>query len=340
MRDELLAYLLNDLDEAQRVRVEERLEVDPIWQHELARLRLLVDAQENNANDLPVDLVSRTCAFVEQASSQGAYSPAVLPASLTESQERLASRRNTWSLADWGVVAAILLVMGSLLFPALQESREAARRRQCQENLHTLGTLLATYAERNGGQLPEIDHDEHAGMYAVKLAELGIIPREQLAELLLCPSSQLADDVRRGLLVFRIPERRELESAQGVFANTLLANMGGSFAYRVGYTDQRGNYRQVKFTNSSHAPVMADKPSFAVVGFQSDHHGCGQNVLFQDQSVRYLRVCREDNRDNHWFLNEDNQEAAGKNKYDVVMIRSDARPLGESSTTSINRNQN
>ncbi len=332
MRDELLAYLLNDLDDEQRRRIEERLEVDPIWQHELERLSTLIDAQEPNKNEvgeLPDDLVRRTCSFVKQASSQGALSPAVLPASLTESQERLVSRGNRWSLVDWGVVAAILLVMGSLLLPAIRESRDAARRAQCQDNLHQLGTLLAMVAEQTGGELPRIAHDENAGMYAVKLAEQGFISHEKLAELVLCPSSQLADDVRRGLTVFRVPGRQELQIANSAEIRSLRKIMGGSYAYRIGYVTNRGSYRHVNFTSSTYEPMMADKPSFAVVGFQSDHHGsCGQNVLFQDQSVRFVQMCLEKNRDKNWYLNEDNQHAAGKSKHDVVMIRSEARPMG------------
>ncbi len=333
MRDELLAYLLNDLDNAQRSRIEARLESDPIWRHELERLRSYVEEahQVNSAeaDSPPEDLVHRTCSFVKQASAQGALSPAVLPASLTESQDAAAPRTRRWSLLDIGVMACILLVMGTLLFPALRASRDAARRQQCHENLHRLGVALAKFAEQSSGQIPTIDRHENAGMYAIKIVESGVLTRAQLAELLVCPATQLAEDTHQGVRVIRTPTRMELATAQGAKLKSLLENMGGSFAYRIGYVDKRGSYLQVKFSQRCNAPIMADKPSASVVGFQSANHGgCGQNVLFQDQSVRYVQLCIQTDRDRHWFLNEDDQPAAGKHKHDIVMIRSEARPFG------------
>lgn len=330
MRDELLAYLLNDLDDEQRSRIESRLESDPIWRHELERLRTYVEGahQASSADDdaPPVDLVHRTCSFVKQASAQGALSPAVLPASLTESQDAAAPNTRRWSLIDIAAVACILLIMGSLLFPALRQSRDAARRQQCQENLHRLGVALAKFAKQSSGQLPAIERHENAGMYALKLVESGFLTSEQLV---VCPSTKLAEDIYRGVVVMRIPTRRELATTTGTKLNLLLKIMGGSFAYRVGYVDQNGIYRQVKYSGRSNVPIMADKPNSENYGYQSDHHDlCGQNVLFQDQSVRFIQLCIQVNRDKHWFLNEDNQPAAGKHKNDIVMISSEARPSG------------
>ena len=335
MRDELLAYLLNDLDDEQRARIKARLESDPTWRHELERLRSYVEgaheASDSEADIPPADLVDRTCSFVKQASAQGELSPTVLPPMLTESLDVAAPAKRRWSLLDMAVAGGILLVMGTLLLPALRESRDAARRQQCHDNLHRLGTALAQFAEHSkAGQLPAIDRNENAGMYAIKLVESGMLTREQLVELLVCPSTQLADDVQRGVIVMRIPTRRELAVAKGAQLKSMLENMGGSFAYRIGYVDKQKNYRQIEFGGRSNAPVMADKPCTSVVGFQSANHGgCGQNVLFQDQSVRYLQFCIETDRsDRHWFLNEDKQPAAGKNLHDIVMIRSEATPFG------------
>ena len=330
MRDELLAYLLNDLDDEQRLRIEARLESDPIWRHELERLRSYVEeaytteAAEEDAP--PEDLVHRTCSFVKQASAQGALSPAVLPASLTESQEVAAPRNRRFSLLDFAAVACIFLVLGSLLFPALRKSRDAARRQQCQENLHRLGIALAQFAEHSGGQLPAIERHENAGMYALKLFESGFLASENL---LVCPSTTLAEDISRGVVVMHFPTRRELAAATGAELRSLLEHMGGSFAYRIGYIDQNGIYRQAKFSGRSNVPIMSDKPNPDYYGYQSYHHGiCGQNVLFQDLSVRYIRVCIQTDRDKHWFLNEDKQPAAGKHKYDIVMMPSEATPSG------------
>jgi hypothetical protein len=105
--------------------------------------------------------------------------------------------------------------------------------------------------------------------------------------------------------------------------------MGGSFAYRVGYFDPQGEYHQVDFLARSTAPVMADAPNFELAAFQSTNHGgCGQNVLFQDCSVRYYTICKQQGQDKNWFLNAEGQHAAGKHPSDIVMIRSESSPLG------------
>ncbi len=332
MRDELLAYLLNDLDDQQRQRVEERLQVDPIWQHELERLRSYVEAsreQDDDSEPLPIDLVSRTCSFVKQASSKGELSPAVLPAKLSESRDATQTRSNHWTMVDWVVVASILTIMGTLLVPAIQESREAARRVQCEAKLKDLGQALQAYAKRHNGQLPAIGRAENAGMYAVKLLESGVISPQALRDSLLCPSDDTAESTLENGQGVRVPTREELRRATHAQIQWMIKRMGGSFAYRIGYVDRQGNYRQIKFTGSSSEPMMADKPSYAVAGFQSPHHGaCGQNVLFQDGRVSYVQICIQTGPDKHWFLNENKKHAAGTHRADIVMGRSEASPYG------------
>ncbi len=332
MRDELLAYLLNDLDDQQRQRVEERLEVDPIWQHELERLRSYVDAsrgQDDDSEPLPEDLVHRTCSFVRQASSQGELSPAVLPAKLSESRDATQSRGNHWTMVDWVVVASILTIMGTLLVPAIQESREAARRVQCQAKLKELGHAFISFAEQHDGQLPAIGRNENAGMYAVRLLESGVITPEALSNALQCPSDETAETAIAGTVSLVVPTRDEMRRATRAQIQWMVKRMGGSFAYRIGYIDRQGNYRQIKFTRSSSEPMLADKPSYEVAGFQSPHHGpCGQNVLFQDGSVSFVQICIQTGPDKHWFLNEDKKHAAGMHRADIVMGRSEASPSG------------
>lgn len=338
MRDELLAYLLNDLDDEQRQRVEDRLEADPIWQHELERLSNYINAAQTESTDqadasetesLPEDLVSRTCSFVREASAQGELSPAVLPARLSESRDAAAPRKNRWTLLDLAVVASILAVIGSLIAPAIQESRESARRAQCQEQLRTLGLALNRFAEQHNRRLPAIGQHENAGMYAVKLLESGLISPDELRESLVCPSDSLAEEMRNDQEQLHVPTPKQLQQATQSELHFMVKRMGGSFAYRIGYFDRRGNYRQVKFTGSSSQPMMADRPSYEMVGFQSPNHGtCGQNVLFQDGSVRYVQICIQTGPDRHWFLNEQDKHAAGMHQSDIVMGRSEASPSG------------
>ena len=215
-----------------------------------------------------------------------------------------------------------------LVLPALHQSREASRRLTCQNNLRGLGSALAEYAERFGGELPQVHAGENAGIFVIELADRGILAREQLVKLLVCPSTPLAEDVFTGKVVMRVPTRDELATASEKALQQLREQMSGNLAYRIGYLNAQGEYRHIKFVGAHSAPLLADAPSFSVAGFQSANHGgCGQNVLYQDLSVRYSRQCVGSDCEDHMYLNADNQHAAGLHPQDVVLLRSEVIPV-------------
>jgi hypothetical protein len=232
-----------------------------------------------------------------------------------------------WGLADLTVGGGVLLMVGALVIPSLFETRDAARRSVCQSNLQQLGPVLFQYQEDRDNYLPRIEPGQGAGLYAVELLEHSGLSREQLMQLLVCPESQLADDIFDGHREMYIPTREEYQNATPAEREEMLKTMGGSLAFRLGYYED-GELHQPRFTGEAELPVLADAPVISPRGVRGGNHRGGHNVLDERLNVKFRTDCFVPRGHDNFFLNAEGEPAAGRSRKDIVLVGSDISPEG------------
>lgn len=376
MTDRILAYLFEELSIDERREIEQRLQEDPVWRREYERLSSCLSgddvAFERDLDDKSgTDLVRRTCCFVQQFAGETTNGGQALAKPCTwhaETDSVLGTAPGRWRLADLALAGGALFLVASLGVPALNHYRDHARRVECQENLRFLGTVLYDYRDRHK-RFPHIRLGEHAGLYAAALAQEGGVDPQQIALRVVCPSSCLADDVAAGRVRIRIQPLAQFARVTPSLNLPAMLNMGGSFAFRVGYRDAHGAYRPLPFDEPTHEPLLADSPCSRSPDFRSANHGgCGQNVLYADVSVKFVadgpladgrmadgRLSEETSAAgcksempgrgsseplaapiiDNLFVNYAGQPAAGWGPDDVVLLPSDYGPAGRMTTVGL-----
>ncbi len=72
-------------------------------------------------------------------------------------------RRAAFTLVELLLVVAVIVLLISMLLPALGRSKERARMQQCAIHLHALGDAAAVYAGDNASRLPIYDPNPETG---------------------------------------------------------------------------------------------------------------------------------------------------------------------------------
>lgn len=326
MREDLIAYALGELDEADRQRVEQALASDAELEAEFEQIERCLagdNADEIAPYGMPRGLADRTveevlaCCDEAEEESQAVNS------------REFAGGLSLMSPVDMTVAIGVLITVGSLLLPALYSSRGEAERIACQNNLHNLHTLSELYAAEHRGFYPIVGPNEHAGIFATRLLESDLTARDEFEQSLVCGASPLADQLAQQGRNFSVPSQADLAIANGMWLLELKRTSSGSYSYQVGYLKGR-LYLPARKRDSRMIPLLADAPSIVYSHRRTANHGGKYtNVLYQDGSVRSepTCVCTVSGRYDHLYTNSNGEAAAGTTWDDAVLLQGDERPV-------------
>jgi hypothetical protein len=280
--------------------------------------------EEETPDGPPRGLAERTAVWVSES---GTHHP-VPPAPPTK-REALAASYDPppgalgWSLADLTVAGGVILAVSMLLFPAVRESRDDTRRNFCQNSQQQLGQLIFQYAEDHGRYFPEVQPNENAGIYTVRLVSANYISPRDLALLLVCPDAPAADDIYAGKFAVIIPTQQKLNVMSPDQLAWVRQWMSPTYAYALGYRE--GNKYHYVNQRRAHTPILGDAPSED--GSMTPNHGgsIGQ-ALYPDGSVRVLTSCEIQGLDTDVYRNTAGEVAAGYGSRDAVLAPSAATP--------------
>jgi hypothetical protein len=294
---------------------------------ELARLRECIAAHQDDtgANSPPSGLAERTASrVVDCAESDGArvgghydgFAPVGDPPAGILG----------WSLADLSVAGGVMLAVSMLIFPALRNSRDGTRQQVCQHNQSQLWVLINNYAQDHGGLYPQVGPNENAGMYVARLIAKGYVRPEDIRVLLVCPGAPLADKIRSGEWTINLPNAASLRAMTARQLFEVTAGMSPFYSYRFPYRIGR-EYYYIRDERRPLSPVFSDtssdEPGYAV---SPNHGGKIVQVQFGDGSLRVLTSRTLPGGADDMFRNDLGMVAAGVNRLDAVLGRSDAMP--------------
>ena len=312
MDENLVGYLLHALDEDGERQMQAYLAGDAEARQKLENLRRGLEPLEADRDELtpPTDLLVKTLARVAEYCSQ------TLPHAPVSPQSG-GSYRNPWRRVDVLVAAAVLLAAVGVGASALAHLRnQVAPLAECKENLRQFGVALNAYHEEHR-QYPDVNKEAPpynvAGMFVPLLIQAGLLSRDINVR---CPGNGPAKPCPYTLDEIHALDKNEFDVSTPY--------LSCCYAYSLGYRDE-GGYHPPAYQGAGF-PLLSDRPPRDQgPGNSPNHGGSGQNVLFQDGSVRFLKD-RSVKFDDDIFRNKAGKIEAGSDANDAVLGPSSYSP--------------
>jgi prepilin-type processing-associated H-X9-DG protein len=330
----LLGYLMGSLSVEESVWIEERLVSSSSLRQRLSDLRSLLEplAIDDENFEPPAGLVSETMSRVESQEQEIETAKSVQPVqgfqrSGLDWYEAPVGMRMAW--IDSLVTLAAGIIFLSILLPFVWHWREESRRMTCEDNLRQVGEAMAFFSTiTSNRRIPEIDREgamSFAGVYAIRLRDFGLLDS---IGWLHCPSSPHVD------LPQAVPNSRQFLAAHLEEQVSWRSVVGGNYGFHLGNM-LNGVYVTPKLDQPFRFALLGDvwPRADGVVGNFDDemelHGKRGVNVLYNDGSVRWLRVPYSGSNmslDNP-YLNDQSQQGPGIGIADSCLAPSPCSPV-------------
>ena len=328
-QEDLLGYLLGALEASETQRVQKMIDAHPELESRLVGLKasLIPLEQIDEPVGPPPGLARRVCQAIASRQRLLQTEPEMILAPIGVSQltpswdESGSLGRGGWSVSDMVVTCAAMLIVGSLLLPAISISRFNSRVTACQGNLQCLFHSMISYAEMNDGEfikIPDSGALSVAGCFGPILKDAGLLENDQM---LSCAG------LANGSRTVEIPTLQQV-SAVGTIAGTLdvQRRMGGDYGYALGHADD-GIYRAPRSMGRANYALLADSPTTndGYTRSSRNHGRTGQNVLFEGGRVAFVSspIIGTD----EVFLNDLGMVAPGVHNADSVVAPSYIHPI-------------
>ena len=290
-----IGYALDLLDPAEREAVAAHVAAHPEAAALVERIRAAVAPLAADSEvPVPTGLANRTIARLAE---ELAVPSTKYDSSHDRTETRLVGGRFRFDLV---VAAGIGFLALGLAASFVNRVRSASDLATCQNNLRTLHSGLAGYADTHGGRFPQVGTEAYpvAGSFVQALTDAGQCPPEFHAN---CPASSITSHVH---YTYGLGHRINNSVVQA--------------AYRP--SDGRGENDLI--------PISSDFPAegLAPAGGPVSGHRGGHNVLYAGGNVRFATSANVGINGDDIFRNQFGAVAAGLNRADAVLGRSDDVP--------------